>query len=747
MDGIVWFYACLINSFLDTFSSEEQNTDRTVETELSTNVLKPESVAAEPSFAQQGSEETLPSFEDISYLNASQPQPAEDLVDFTGQWHLSTDKASHKLETSPVLLPHQFSDVQLNSEQLCSDCQPNMKTARVERSAGRMPARSLSAHLPGYIRVPEVMKKAPPLRTPPSIPSPQFNLRTTERKTGQIFLELEHHARRTKSPRSFMQKVEGLRSVTSAYQPTVSSNATSESIIGTSLQVCRLPVGKKTPQLPTEFILDTTDKNITDQANLPSGWNSPSSVDMYNQYLKQKHVSFSDLQQQHKTTSAPASSPRSSLEETEMLLPKNTISIASKQSKDKLSDESTLSITTKSLAKIGRPIAQVQHITDPDDLHKASQLLREAAAAVDIQRIFRGYVARTTYKSLLSEARWKREDEQKAVLEKQRLNKEHNQRMNAIYNRAPLSPEIKQWSNDVKSVQLENALKRQEKMNSLANEMVINQKESKNKILSIGPHVEIYDIYHPKQVGPTMKEYNLAAIKIQKLVRGWMIRRKIGKLSRKATWYGSSFLKMAKEYKSMLKQVQSQHGVDKPKSPFSIREFSTYIDMRRRYESVYDKKAFSGELEVAELKSFFTECDLHPSQAEIDEALDVTTHGQAYKSENKGLKKRELLDLLFYIYVPPATGLQGTRKSTWMNPIIDGEEGRKLLGSEFIEPAPLEPCAKLVIQAKREQRQKEQALKNAEEKKRIEESLLRTEEKKQSKKSKQVVIHDPTVSN
>ncbi|KAK6976173.1 abnormal spindle-like microcephaly-associated protein [Biomphalaria glabrata] len=390
-------------------------------------------------------------------------------------------------------------------------------------------------------------------------------------------------------------------------------------------------------------------------------------------------------------------------------------------------------------------LSPVMQVTDPEELQKAAQLQREAAAAVDIQRIFRGYVARTAYKCLLPEERWKREDDQKAALEIQRMNKEHNQRMNAIYSRPPLSPDIKQWSNDVRSIQLEKALQRQDKMDQLANEMIINQKESKNKLSSIGPHVEIYDIYHPKQVGPTMKEYHQAAIKIQKIVRGWMVRRKIEKLARKATWYGSNFSKMAREYKFMLKQVQSQHGVDKPKSQFSIKDFNNYIDIRRRYEIVFEKKAFSGELEVAELKSFFTECGLHPSQTEIDEALDVTTHGQAYKTENKGLKKRELLDLLFYIYVPPATGLQGTRKSTWMNPIINGEEGRKLFGSEFVEPAPLEPCAKLVIQAKREQRQKEQAIKEAEERKRIEESLQRTEEKKQAKKSKQALIQDPSV--
>ena len=45
-----------------------------------------------------------------------------------------------------------------------------------------------------------------------------------------------------------------------------------------------------------------------------------------------------------------------------------------------------------------------------------------------------------------------------------------------------------------------------------------------------------------------------------------------------------------------------------------------------------------------------------------------------------GLKKVDAMNLLFYIYCPPATGLKNTRQSTWMNPIVDGVEAKKLLG-------------------------------------------------------------------
>ena len=57
--------------------------------------------------------------------------------------------------------------------------------------------------------------------------------------------------------------------------------------------------------------------------------------------------------------------------------------------------------------------------------------------------------------------------------------------------------------------------------------------------------------------------------------------------------------------------------------------------------------------------------------------------GQSLKKGN-GLKKHEAMNLLFYIYVPPATGLTNTRQSTWMNPIINGVEAKKLIGKFFL---------------------------------------------------------------
>lgn len=88
----------------------------------------------------------------------------------------------------------------------------NMSNNVSGRTAGRMPGKTSSAStqvLRMARRQNEYFKKAPPLRTPPSIPSP-FHVRHHKKdaspRFGQTFnAELEHHARSVRSPRRFME--------------------------------------------------------------------------------------------------------------------------------------------------------------------------------------------------------------------------------------------------------------------------------------------------------------------------------------------------------------------------------------------------------------------------------------------------------------------------------------------------------------------------------------------------------------
>jgi hypothetical protein len=48
--------------------------------------------------------------------------------------------------------------------------------------------------------------------------------------------------------------------------------------------------------------------------------------------------------------------------------------------------------------------------------------------------------------------------------------------------------------------------------------------------------------------------------------------------------------------------------------------------------------------------------------------------------KNDSLTKEMVFDVVYYIYPPLGTGLQSTRKSTWVRPIIDGEDENAIKG-------------------------------------------------------------------
>ncbi|XP_021364043.1 uncharacterized protein LOC110457203 isoform X3 [Mizuhopecten yessoensis] len=610
-----------------------------------------------------------------------------------------------------------WSKLTIKPENYCFECIPDSMSTKIGRSAGRMPGRTQSASsqvLRMARKQNEYFKKAPPVRTPPSIPSPYHVQRVLKEspRYGQAYNSgLEHHARSIHSPRHFMEHVGDLRKdIRSA--PAGSQFANSDPL-SASLQVSRLDAPSRENTMPEMY--------------LGESGNPPMSILREQTVPEDKLVEGREatLQTQGEATDEASKHVEFKMDNEKPTVSKTTTNPGFLSNRER-------SLTQTSIAHIGRPIAQYTHIGDPDEEAAAAQLQKEAKAAVDIQRICRGYVARNRYKLLIKEDREKREDERGTQNANNKKYKEHLNAKAEIYNRPPRTTEDKEWTNKVKKIKDEKAGIRQKKMEELADQNAKNFHQASSKLSVIGPHVNIYEIYHPKQVGPTKQELSHCATHIQRHIRGFLVRKKFEKLKRKAKWHGTTWQKLVRDYKGTLARCQRRHGVERARTPFTFKDMSDYMDMRRRYESVFDKKAYGGELEVTDMDQFFRECDLYPSRAEIDEGIDVILQGQINK--RRGLKKSEMLELVFYIYVPKATGLKNTRQSTWMNPIIDGVEARKLLGfsslskkellklsgSEFIEPAPLDVCAKLVIDSKRERRERERQEINKQEQAKIE---------------------------
>ncbi|KAF6029011.1 IQCM [Bugula neritina] len=363
------------------------------------------------------------------------------------------------------------------------------------------------------------------------------------------------------------------------------------------------------------------------------------------------------------------------------------------------------SLSSASNPRSSRPIPQYMKTEHWEKVDADTQRQKEAAAAVSIQKIFRGYVSRKVYLNLRRDYRAEQENKRISAIRIQRSWRQHRNRLKQIYSQPTVSPVTLQRVKDFKSLQLQQEAQRESKRMAEIEQMKRQEQESKETISVIGPHVEIYSAYHPLKYGASKKEVEKAIVVIQKNVRGMQCRQYLNVLKEKAKDHASTWAEWVSYYKKFLKRILHRRGIDKPDIVINLEQMKKFMSQKKRYESVFDRRAFGGELEEDEIVQFFRECDLMPANHEIEHAIDLVFKGKP-RSKKTTFKKREVLDVVFEIYKPEGTGIINDRKSTWLHPIVDGEDAMKMLGSDMVEPTPLGPCIQLVADSMRERKEK-----------------------------------------
>ncbi|VFV41681.1 Hypothetical predicted protein, partial [Lynx pardinus] len=85
-------------------------------------------------------------------------------------------------------------------------------------------------------------------------------------------------------------------------------------------------------------------------------------------------------------------------------------------------------------------------------------------------------------------------------------------------------------------------------------------------------------------------------------------------------------------------------------------------------------------LERSELLKFFNECGHFPIQQQIDEVWDLV-HKEDRDRYSQLLKKYNAIEMLFTLYPPQGAHVcKNIRlRSTWLRPVVNGEEGYKYI--------------------------------------------------------------------
>ncbi|EDO47118.1 predicted protein [Nematostella vectensis] len=338
---------------------------------------------------------------------------------------------------------------------------------------------------------------------------------------------------------------------------------------------------------------------------------------------------------------------------------------------------------------------QLKHLLDEDYIRQ-----REVWAAVNIQRIFRGFMARQYYQNL-QQAEFDRQRKAVLTLQSHMRGFLARKKMELRMKEYKPSTRTKEWARQYKEELKQREAARAQKKHLVLIQLNKGAEKQDEQMKNVKAHQNIYDIYHPTPEGPTKAQKKAAAIIIQRYFRGWFVRRMYQKVKTKALKRTLSFNKFIKGYQTLLYRIQKRYGVTDPTTALQFNELMEYVERLNKYEIAFEKFAVNGTLSYNDIKEYFKACGHQPSQKEIDEAIEIVTKMSA---KGRNLTKAEAVEVLFQIYVPKGTGLklQDVRKSTWLNPLSEGQDIMQLLSKKDLEATNLGKCLEVVANAGKE---------------------------------------------
>ena len=92
--------------------------------------------------------------------------------------------------------------------------------------------------------------------------------------------------------------------------------------------------------------------------------------------------------------------------------------------------------------------------------------------------------------------------------------------------------------------------------------------------------------------------------------------------------------------------------------------------------------------------------------------LKNPSYFSADSPKGRNLTKSEAVEVVFQIYIPKGTGLNlaDVRKSTWMNPLIDGQDVKKILSKRDLKLTSLDKVLTLVADSQNDRNEVKELL-------------------------------------
>ncbi|XP_013378323.1 PREDICTED: uncharacterized protein LOC102018715 isoform X2 [Chinchilla lanigera] len=227
-----------------------------------------------------------------------------------------------------------------------------------------------------------------------------------------------------------------------------------------------------------------------------------------------------------------------------------------------------------------------------------------------------------------------------------------------------------------------------------------------SKVKRIGPHIEIFQVFQKRNKLIITKKIVRMITIVQARVRGWLERKRLQRIMTKALYHGPNLKAVIDMYRGLIYRVKYRLGLWRTRQIINLIELEEWMDRKKFYETMFAKREDWQGLERSELLKYFNDCGHFPTQKQIDDYWDMTCRERHKYYE--AVRKSQAIEMVFTLYPPRGAHVVNNTyiKSTWLRPIVNGEEGYKYIvsGHPILKRANIRIVGKLVARSIRERK-------------------------------------------
>ncbi|XP_074194826.1 IQ domain-containing protein M [Rhinolophus sinicus] len=232
-----------------------------------------------------------------------------------------------------------------------------------------------------------------------------------------------------------------------------------------------------------------------------------------------------------------------------------------------------------------------------------------------------------------------------------------------------------------------------------------------SKVKRIGPHIEIFQVFRKRNKSITKNTVKMVTV-TQALIRGWLERKRFQRIRVKALCHGPNLKAVINIYHGLIQRVKCRLGLWRTRQIVNFTELEEWMDRKKFYETMFAKREDWQGLQRSDLLKFFNDCGHYPTQQQIDHVCDLI-HWEDREKYSGLIKKSNAIEMLFTLYPPQGAHVQNKQlRSTWLRPIVNGEEGYKYIvnGHPILKRANIRIVGNLVCRSMRERKMKQHYL-------------------------------------